>query len=141
MALTNSGFDGTVTEAAWAQISALTDVDAVENSAAWAVTQGTGRQVSTAAQSGFAFAKGVLSKDTSPILTNLATPVNGQWFLIVRHIDWAANGVTVTAIAHDVTGTTVPTVAPTSYPVLDATPVSCTTSLWRGRGYDPQILP
>jgi len=122
MALTNNGFDGTVTEAAWANMSALTDVDAVESSAAWAVTQGTGRQVSTAAHSGFAFAKGVLSKDTAAILTNLATPVNGQWFLIVRHIDWATNGVTVTAIAHDVTGTTVPTVAPTTFPVIDSNP-------------------
>jgi hypothetical protein len=122
MALTNNGFDGTVTEAAWAQMSALTDVDAVESSAAWAVTQGTGRQVSTAAHSGFAFAKGVLSKDTAAILTALATPVNGQWFLIVRHIDWATNGVTVTAVAHTTTTTTVPTTPPTSYPVLDATP-------------------
>jgi len=122
MALTNSGFDGTVTEAAWANMSALTDVDAVESSAAWAVTAGTGRQVSTAAQSGFAFAKGVLSKDTAAILTNLSTPVNGQWFLIVRHIDWATNGVTVTAVAHTTTTTTVPTIPPTTFPVLDATP-------------------
>jgi len=122
MALTNSGFDGTVTEAACAQMSALTDVDAVESAAAWAVTQGTGRQVSTAAHSGFAFAKGVLSKDTAAILTNLSTPVNGQWFLIVRHIDWATNGVTVTAVAHDVTTTTVPTVAPTTFPTIDNNP-------------------
>jgi len=122
MALTNSGFDGTVTEAAWANMSALTDVDAVESSAAWAVTQGMGRQVSTAAQSGFAFAKGVLSKDTAAILTSLSTPVNGQWFLIVRHIVWSTNVVTVSAVAHDATTTTVPTVAPTTFPTIDNSP-------------------
>lgn len=122
MALTNSGFDGTVTEAAWANMSAMTDVDVVESGAAWAVTQGTGRQVSTAAHSGYAFAKGVLSKDTAAILTALATPVDGQWFLICRHIDWSTNGVTVIAVAHSTTTTTVPTVAPTTYPTIDNNP-------------------
>ena len=122
MALTNSGFDGTVTEAAWANMSALTDVDAVESSAAWALTQGTGRQVSTAAHSGYAFAKGVLSKDTAAILTSLSTPTNGQWFLIVRHIVWSTNTVTVAAVAHSTTTTTVPTAPPSTYPMIDNDP-------------------
>ena len=122
MALTNSGFDGTVTEAAWAQMSALTDVDSVESSAAWAITQGTGRQVSTAAHSGYAFAKGVLSKDTGPILTSLSTPVNGQWFLLARHMDWSTNAVTVVALAHTTTTTTVPTAPPGTYPTMDNSP-------------------
>ncbi|TFD54212.1 hypothetical protein E3T43_12810 [Cryobacterium sp. Hh7] len=125
MALTNSGFDGTVTELAWANMSALTDVDAVESSAAWALTQGTGRQVSTAAQSGYAFAKGVLSEGIEPILTSLATPVNGQWFLMARHLDWSvspANAVTIVAIAHSTTTTTVPTAPPSTYPTLDNSP-------------------
>ena len=122
MALTNSGFDGTVTEAAWANMSALSGVDAVESSAAWAITQGTGRQVSTAAHSGYAFARGVLSKDTAAILTSLSTPTNGQWFLIVRHIVWSTNTVSVVAIAHSTTTTTVPTVAPSTYPTVDNSP-------------------
>jgi hypothetical protein len=122
MALTNSGFDGTVTEAAWANMSALTDMDAVESSAAWAITQGTGRQVSTAAHSGYAFARGVLSKDTSAILTGLGTPVDGQWFLICRHINWSTNAVTVVAVAHSTTSTTIPTVAPATFPTIDNNP-------------------
>jgi hypothetical protein len=122
MALTNSGFDGTVTEAAWAIMSALTDADAVESSAAWAITQGTGRQVSTAAHSGYAFARGVLSKDTSAILTGLGTPVDGQWFLICRHINWSTNAVTVVAVAHSTTSTTIPTVAPATFPTIDNNP-------------------
>jgi hypothetical protein len=122
MALTNSGFDGTVTEAAWANMSALADADAVESSAAWAITQGTGRQVSTAAHSGYAFARGVLSKDTSAILTGLGTPVDGQWFLICRHINWSTNAVTVVAVAHSTTSTTIPTVAPSTFPTIDNNP-------------------
>ena len=122
MALTNSGFDGTVTEASWANMSALSGVDAVESSAAWAITQGTGRQVSAAAHSGYAFARGLLSKDTAAILTSLSTPTNGQWFLIVRHIVWSTNTVTVAAVAHTTTTTTIPTVAPSTYPTIDNNP-------------------
>jgi hypothetical protein len=122
MALTNSGFDGTVTESAWANMSALTDADTVESSAAWAITQGTGRQVSTAAHSGYAFARGVLSKDTSAILTGLGTPVDGQWFLICRHINWSTNAVTVVAVAHSTTSTTTPSLAPSTFPTIDNNP-------------------
>lgn len=122
MALTNSGFDGTVNEAQYANMWALGGVDGVSSSGAWAVTQGTGRQVSVAAQSGYAFARGVLSISSAAITANLGTPTNGQWYLIVRRIDWATNTVSVVAIPHTTTTTTVPTVAPGTFPTFNDNP-------------------
>lgn len=122
MALTNSGFDGTVNEAQYANMWALGGVDAVSSSGAWAVTQGTGRQVSVAAQSGYAFARGVLSIDSAAITAALGTPANGQWYLIVRRVNWATNTVSVVAIPHTTTSTTVPTVAPGTFPTFNDNP-------------------
>lgn len=122
MALTNKGFDGTVTEADFAIMQAISGPEGVESAAAWAVTQGTGRQVSVAAQSGWAKAPGVISKDTAPITESLGTPTNGQWYLIVRRVNWATDTVSVEAVAHSTTSTTVPTVPPTTYPTVSSTP-------------------
>lgn len=118
MAMANAGFDGTVTEADYAYMWAVGGQDGVESAAAWKVTQGTGRQISCAAQSGRAFAKGVVSKDTAANLVSLSTPVNGGWFLIVRHIDWTANTSTVVALAGATTSTTTPTAPPTDYSLV-----------------------
>lgn len=123
MALTNSGFNGTVTEADFAFMSRIGMAEGVESSGAWAVTQGTGRQTSTAAQNGRAFSCGVVSKDGSTaITTNLGTPTNGQWYLIVRRINWSTDTVTVVAIAHTTTTTTVPTGPPAGLPTMSTTP-------------------
>jgi hypothetical protein len=115
MAMANAGFDGTVTEADYAYMWAVGGQDGVESAAAWKVTQGTGRQISCAAQSGRAFAKGVVSKDTAANLVSLSTPTNGGWYLICRHIDWTANTVTVIALTGPTTTTTLPTVPPVDY--------------------------
>jgi hypothetical protein len=97
--------------------------DAVENTAAWAVTQGTGRQVSVAAQSGHAFAKGVESIDSGAILSSTITaPATGLWYLVVRRIDWTSNTVSVVLISHTTTTTTVPTAPPTGLPTINTTP-------------------
>lgn len=123
MALANSGFDGTVNEAEYANAWGLGGTDSVESLAAWAVTQGTGRQVSVAAAAGRAFAKGVLSKDGSSAITkNLSTPAAGQWFLITRRIDWATNTITIEALAHSTTTTAIPTAPPTGLPTMEVTP-------------------
>lgn len=122
MALTNKGFNGTVTEADFAFMGRIGMAEGVESAGAWAVTQGTGRQTSTAAQVGWAFSAGVVSKDTAAILTSLGTPTNGQWYLIVRRINWATDTVSVVAIAHTTTSTTVPTAAPAGLPTMSATP-------------------
>lgn len=115
MAMANAGFDGTVTEADYAYMWAVGGQEGVESAAAWKVTQGTGRQVSCAAQSGRAFARGVVSKDSAANLVSLTTPTNGGWFLIVRHLDWTANTVTVVALTGLQTTTLAPTVPPVDY--------------------------
>lgn len=120
MALVNKGFPGTVNATHYAKSWHLGGSDAC-NGAGWLVSQGTGRQTSTAA--GDAFASGVLSENSAPILTSLSTPTNGQWFLIVRRIDWAGAGtVTVAAVAHTTTSTTIPTVAPSTFPTINDNP-------------------
>lgn len=122
--MTDYGGDGTLAELEWAQIAAAQSYDCVSESGAWAVTQGTGRQVSTAGGTGYAYAKGVLSKSAGTILTSLSTPTNGQWFLIVRRITWTGTGTTTTvaAIAHSTTSTTLPTAPPSTYPTFNASP-------------------
>lgn len=116
MALTNKGFDGTVDEASFAWMMRLGALEGVADLNAWQVVQGTGRQVSVGAHYGHAFACGVTSIDTAAILKSLATPTNGQWYLIVRRIVWATNTVTVEAIPHSTTSTTLPTAPPSTFP-------------------------
>jgi len=118
MSLINSGFDGTVTERDFSRIMRGAGVrDAVETAAAWNVTQGTGRQVSVAP--GVAYAAGVVSDSGVAILAALPTPVNGQWHLVVRRINWASNTVTVATIPHTTTTTTIPTAPPAGFPVFN----------------------
>jgi hypothetical protein len=118
VSLINSGFDGTVTERDFSRIMRGVGVrDSVETVAAWAVTQGTGRQVSVAP--GVAYAAGVVSDSGVAILATLPTPVNGQWHLVVRRITWANNTVTVATIPHTTTTTTIPTAPPAGFPAFN----------------------
>lgn len=119
--MTNSGWAGTVTELDYAQAAALTTYDTVADSAAWAVTPGTGRAVNVAAN-GQAFAKGVLSKDLGTLSAALATPTNGVFYLIVRRINWETKSVSVVAIPHTTTTTTTPTAAPSTLPAVQSAP-------------------
>jgi hypothetical protein len=125
MTLVNHGFNGSMDEASFAQLMGIEGAEGVDGSAAWAVTQGAGRQVSVAASSGWAAAAGVSSKDdTGAITASLSTPAAGQWYLITRRIDWSAHTCTVVAIAHTTTSTTIPTLPPTTYPTYNLTPGS-----------------
>jgi hypothetical protein len=118
VAVVNSGFDGTVTESSFAKMMRGAGLrDSVATSAAWLVTQGTGRQVSVAA--GTAYATGVVSVSDAAQLASLPTPVNGQWHLVVRRVNWTSNTVTVETIPHTVTTATIPTVAPETYPTFN----------------------
>lgn len=119
--MANYGFDGVFSEAEFSQMWALGGVDAVQNATAWKVVSGSGRQV-TVDRTGWAFAAGVLSKGDTTATVSLATPTAGQWHLIVRRINWAANTVTVVAVPHTTTATTTPTAAPTTYPTINSTP-------------------
>lgn len=119
--MTNSGFDGTVNESQYARMWELGGVDAVEDSTAWQVVQGTGRQVSVDGNKS-AFAKGIISYSAGTLTASLTTPTNGQWFLIVRRIDWSNNSVSLAAIPHSTTTTTTPGAAPTTYPAYNDDP-------------------
>lgn len=122
MAIVNKGFPGTVNATEYAKSWHLGGADGCDGTG-WLTTQGTGRQASTA--SGDAFASGILSTNSAPILTAIPTPVAGQWFLIVRRIDWAGSGtVSVAAVAHTTTTTTVPTSPPGTYPTINTAPGS-----------------
>mgnify|MGYP000210912937 CR=1 FL=1 len=122
MAIVNKGFPGTVNATEYAKSWHLGGADGCDGTG-WLTTQGTGRQASTA--SGDAFASGILSTNSAPILTAIPTPVAGQWFLIVRRINWAGSGtVSVAAVAHTTTTTTVPTSPPGTYPTINTAPGS-----------------
>lgn len=122
MAIVNKGFPGTVNATEYAKSWYLGGAEGCDGTG-WLTSQGTGRQTSTAA--GDAFAAGVLSSNSAPILTSIPTPVSGQWFLIVRRIDWAGAGtVTVEAVAHTTTTTTLPTAPPVTYPTINTAPGS-----------------
>lgn len=120
MAVINSGFKGKLNEATFARIFDLTGIDATGPGNEYAVTQGTGRQVSIAA--GRAFARGILSESDAPQLVNLSTPTNGQWMLIVRRIDWVARSSSIVAVPAATTSTTTPTAVPTVLPTINTNP-------------------
>lgn len=122
--MTDYGGDGTMAELEWSQEAAAFSQDSVSSSTAWLITQGSGRQVSCAGSTGYAYAKGVLSKSAGTLTKSLSTPTNGQWFLITRRITWSGTGTTTTleAIAHSTTTTTVPTVPPNTFPTRNTDP-------------------
>jgi hypothetical protein len=122
MTFTNVGWQGTVNEQQQAVLWSLGGVDAVGGSADWRVSQSSGRTLAVAA--GNAFAKGVLTTSDAAVNKTLGTPAAGQWYLITRRISWAASPKTVTveAIAHTTTTTTVPTAPPGTFPTIETTP-------------------
>jgi len=121
MTLSNVGFQGTIGEFEWARYSALSDLDVVATVNAWKVSPGTGRQVVAAV--GLATAAGVMSDlTTDPLTASLATPTNGQWYLIVRRIDWAKRTVTLESVPYATTPVTRPSEPPTAYPAINSQP-------------------
>lgn len=120
MTITTVGWAGTVNEAQFAELMALAPGDSVRSLSEWQVTQGVGRQVSVSA--GKAYAKGLLSTSTAAELVTLATPTNGQWFAIVRRLNWVGKTCTIVAVPHTTTSTTTPTAPPSTFPTLNSTP-------------------
>lgn len=117
----NAGWAGTVTEDDYARSWGLGGVgDVVQDDAAWKVVAGTGRQVAVNT-TGFAFARGVISDGLGTLTVNLPTPTNGQFYLIVRRINWAAKTVTVVAVAHSTTTTSTPATPPSTFPIINGT--------------------
>lgn len=123
------GFDGKVDEQRFAQMWQLGPWDSTATTAAYALTQGSGRQVSVAP--GMAFAKGILSIESAARTVNLSPPSSGGlWYCIVRRLNWATNTETIVAVPHTTTVTQqIPAQSlgifqsmPTSYPTLNNQP-------------------
>lgn len=120
MTITTVGWAGTVNEAQFAELMALAPGDSVRALSEWQVSQGVGRQVSVSA--GKAFAKGLLSTSTAAELVTLPTPTNGQWFAIVRRLNWVGKTTAVVEVPHSTTTTAIPTAPPATFPALNTTP-------------------
>lgn len=100
MAITSVGYEGTVSEAQWADLLALAGGRAygVEWVDHWRVTAGTGdRQVRIAAGKGYGY--GVVdSSDAQVTLTLDAVGSGSRWDMIVARRDWGANATTFAKI-------------------------------------------
>lgn len=122
MVMTNAGFDGTVDEQQFARMMNIGAGEGVDVAGSWAVTQGSGRQVSVAAQNGWAFSSGVVSRETVALTASVPTPTQGAWHLVVRRIDWTSgtstSGVSIALVPGlSIASTTAPTQPPSTFPV------------------------
>ncbi|WP_104128241.1 hypothetical protein [Cryobacterium sp. Y57] len=122
MAITGSGFDGTMNEAQFAKLMQLAAVRyAVGSTADFAATQVSGvRSVSISA--GDAYAPGVLTTSTAAEVIAFSAPAAGQWHLIVLRRTWATNVCELVAITGATTTSATPTAPPTAYPTINTTP-------------------
>jgi len=116
MAQSSVGFAGTVNDAEWAVISGfLGSGYSVGSNGHLACTAiGGSRAVSVAA--GIAYGDGVQTTLSGSETVALATPTNGQWYLVVLRRIWATNTTSLVAIPHSTTSNTVPIDAPSTYP-------------------------
>lgn len=95
MAITSTGYDGTIDEQAWAQMipSVGSSEYGVEDFGDWKVTavSGQDRTVSIAAGSGWG--KGIYDVSTTNVTVQLATISSGsRWDMIVMRRDWSGAG-------------------------------------------------
>ncbi|WP_104127999.1 hypothetical protein [Cryobacterium sp. Y57] len=122
MAITGSGFDGTMNEAQFAKLMNLAGVrSAVSSTADFAATQVTGiRSVSISA--GDAYVPGVVATSTAAEVVAFSAPAAGQWHLIVLRRTWATNVCELVAVTGGATSSTTPSKPPTTYPAINSTP-------------------
>ena len=122
MAITGSGFDGTMNEAAFAKLMQLAGARYVVGGMAdFAATQVSGvRSISISA--GNAYAPGVLVTSTAAEVMAFSAPTAGQWHLIVLRRTWSTNVCELVAVAGITTANTTPTAPPTLYPTINSTP-------------------
>lgn len=122
MAWTSIGFDGTINEAQWSQMSTLMGSSgggylAAGNGDCLATAVVGSRAVSVAA--GSLYGDGIVSTNSGAETVAMTTPVNGQWYVIALRRTWATNTAALVAIAGATTSTTTPTAPPTSFPTLN----------------------
>lgn len=126
MAITSVGYDGAVTELAWAALAPMIGRDyAVGGSGDFLVTAVAGsgsREVSVAP--GLACGRGVLDTSTTAVRVSLPAPPSGQtrYHTIVVHRDWQATGVGGVGGVSTIVAATQAATARTVAAGLDASP-------------------
>lgn len=119
MAITGSGFDGSVDETQFSKLMVLAGVrHAVLGSADYAATAVNGvRSVSISA--GEAYGAGVLAVNDTAAVVALPTPSVAQWHLICLRRDWVLNTCSLVAIAGPTTTNVTPTTFPVAFPTMN----------------------
>jgi len=119
VAISVTGFTGTVNQAQWSENSAMAgqryataDYPANGNggTAGLAVTAAAGSRAVNVA-TGKGIGHGVTVRSDAIVNLALATPAAGRWYKIVVHRDWTTGTASIIALPWDTTTSTVPTVA------------------------------
>lgn len=122
MAITGTGFDGTMDEAQFSVLMALAGARyTVGSTADFAATQVSGQR-SVSISAGIAYAAGVTAISADAIVLDFAAPSAGQWNLGVLRRTWATNMREVVVVAGSTTSATTPTARPSLYPTINSTP-------------------
>lgn len=116
MAQTSVGFAGTVNDAEWAVISGYLGNGYCVGSNGHLLTTAVGGSRAVSVAAGIAYGDGVQTTLSSAENVALATPTNGQWYLITLRRVWATKVTSLVAIPHTTTSNTAPTAAPSTYP-------------------------
>lgn len=114
MTIISNGFSGTLNASTWAQGEAYRQ-PYVKTSAGFAVTAVGGQRAVTVA-AGESYSSGVRVVADAATQVVLATPAQGQYFLIVCRRDWTTGTSSFISLAGPTTTTTTPTAAPTAPP-------------------------
>jgi len=122
MAITASGFDGSVNETQFAKMMTGAGVSrSVAGTADYAATAVTGARAVTV-DPGSAYAFGVIAESDAATVLNMAAPTAGQWHLLVLKRDWTNNTIVLALIPGETTSESTPTFAPATLPALEGTP-------------------
>lgn len=121
MAITSSGFDGTMNEQQLSRLLLLAGVrHAVGSLTDFAATAVNGLR-SVAIAAGEAYTAGVVTTSTASEVLALPVPSAGAWHLIVLRRTWATNTTQLLTIAGGTTSTTTPTAPPATLPTMSKT--------------------
>ena len=121
MAITSSGFDGTMNEQQLSRLLLLAGVrHAVGSLTDFAATAVNGLR-SVAFAAGEAYTAGVVTTSTASEVLALPVPSAGAWHLIVLRRTWATNTTQLVVIAGSTTSTTTPAAPPATFPTISKT--------------------
>lgn len=122
MAITGSGFDGTMTEYALARLLLLAGKRyGVGTSGDFAAVQVSGSRAITVAP-GEAYAPGVIVTSTATETLSFSLPTAGAWNLVALRRTFATNVCELVVIAGATTTSTAPTARPSTLPTINSNP-------------------